>query len=603
MDLQNKTVAALVAAAVLASWPVRAQVPYRTYVVRPAINNDAILEDEPLPAVCRDEAVMTIMAARGEYEPASFLVKTDQPLEQVMVRVEPLKGAAGVLPPEAVDVRIARKFYRAITWQCVAMPWVLVHDPGMLKIVDKHQKWVTEIAVEKWDSPGGHSLEEYQAGRSRMNQLTRELIDTEELQPGDVQDFRQFWLTVHIPDDAPSGTYRAPVTISAKNAPATKLTLEVTVPDFDLLPPKFEYSTYYAATLSDEMSERQYLAECRNMVAHGCTNPSIWDGPGLDEDGNLNLTKLSRYLDLREQAGMAPGGPLYMFDGGGMIIKSGELTEAQKQHNVEVARQVVAWARTRGYSDVFFMGIDEASGERLRSGRESYESIRQGGAKIWVAIEADFLDIAGDLIDRPILTHPGHRLVDAHQQWLVDSTDYLLHRQQMVTYDPELLMTPNIQKMIKGVHKNGFKMFTQMDPVPGDPQPDLHRRSRGLGMWKTGFDGTMTRAYINHHGPSMVRFDNQKVKDNGVGIGPFNFVLRGPGGVLDTLSWEGYREGRDDARYLATLQDAIARAKAAGRHARLVARTERWLGDITVNADLDAWRLEMARRTGTLLKP
>ena len=73
-------------------------------------------------------------------------------------------------------------------------------------------------------------------------------------------------------------------------------------------------------------------------------------------------------------------------------------------------------------------------------------------------------------------------------------------------------------------------------------------------------------------------------------------------GPLDTLSWEGYREGRDDARYLATLQDAIARAKAAGRHARLVAQTERWLGDITVNADLAAWRLEMARRTEALLK-
>ena len=88
MNLQNKTVAALVAAAVLASWSVHAQVPYRTYVVRPAINNDAILENEPLPAVCRDETVMAIMAARGEYEPASFLVKTDQPLEQVMERVE-----------------------------------------------------------------------------------------------------------------------------------------------------------------------------------------------------------------------------------------------------------------------------------------------------------------------------------------------------------------------------------------------------------------------------------------------------------------------------------------------------------------------------------
>ncbi|MDP7399889.1 MAG: hypothetical protein QF541_23700, partial [Lentisphaeria bacterium] len=75
-----------------------------------------------------------------------------------------------------------------------------------------------------------------------------------------------------------------------------------------------------------------------------------------------------------------------------------------------------------------------------------------------------------------------------------------------------------------------------------------------------------------------------------------------PEGVLDTLSWEGYREGYDDARYLATLQAALARAKAAGRHQTLVARTQRWLDNLTVKADLDAWRLEMARRTELLLK-
>ena len=42
--------------------------------------------------------------------------------------------------------------------------------------------------------------------------------------------------------------------------------------------------------------------------------------------------------------------------------------------------------------------------------------------------------------------------------------------------------------------------------------------------------------------------------------------------------------------------------KAAGKHKQLVAGIERWLGDITLGADLDAWRLEMAHRTEALLK-
>jgi len=98
--------------------PRKSEGGYQTYVIRPAINKGAILEGQPLPAVCRDETIMKIMCARGEYEPASFLIRTDRPLKQVMVRVGRLKGKTGTLSPEAVDVRIARKFYRAITWRC-----------------------------------------------------------------------------------------------------------------------------------------------------------------------------------------------------------------------------------------------------------------------------------------------------------------------------------------------------------------------------------------------------------------------------------------------------------------------------------------------------
>jgi hypothetical protein len=35
-------------------------------------------------------------------------------------------------------------------------------------------------------------------------------------------------------------------------------------------------------------------------------------------------------------------------------------------------------------------------------------------------------------------------------------------------------------------------------------------------------------------------------------------------GVIDTVQWEGYREGIDDLRYLATLRNAIVKAHEAG---------------------------------------
>ena len=220
-----------------------------------------------------------------------------------------------------------------------------------------------------------------------------------------------------------------------------------------------------------------------------------------------------------------------------------------------------------------------------------------------MACGADFFGIVGDLLDRPVLAHPGALIVDQHQQWQFTSRDFLLHRQRMVTWNPELLMMPHIQEMIKGVHKNGFKMFTYFDPQGGQPVPEDHRRHRGLGFWKTGLDGTMTWAYTNLLDRPVLALDDPDIKDNGIGLGGNAFVLRGPEGVLDTLGWEGFREGYDDARYLATLQDAIAKAKASGKHSGLVGRTERWLGDLTVDADLEDWRLEMARRIEALLQP
>ena len=590
------------------------QTNYQTYVIRPAINNDPILADEALPVQCRDETVMKVMCARGEYEPASFLVKTAQPLKQVMVKVSPLKGDAGTLGSETVDVRVAQKFYQAVTWTCEAFPWVLVHDPGMMKIIDHTPKYYRELTDEK--TANGHPLADYKAGHSKINKLIKELIDTETLQPADVEDFQQFWLTVHVPDDAKTGTYRGDVTITAANAKSATLMLEVTVPSFDLVPPQFEYSVYYPTMLEQPnttdvereknhpLTAQQYLAECRNMVAHGCTNPCIHAGPEQNESGKIHFTQLSRILDLREKAGMPKAVVLYLFDGAGMIIKEGDLTEQQKHRNIEVAKTTMAWARERGYSGALFMGADEYAGDKLRAMRQSYESVRAGGSGIWVANQGDFADIMPDLIDRPILSHPGAHVVDGHQQWGMRARDFLMNRTSMVKWDPALWLTPDYQKSIKAAHKQGHKIFSYFDPQGGQQVPEQHRRHRGMGMWKSGLDGTMTWDYVQFFNKPITRLDDPSVQDNGVFWESQNaFVIRGPQGVLDTLSWEGYREGHDDARYLATLQDAIAKAKAAGRHTELVARTQRWLDNLSVHADLDEWRAEMAQRTEALLKP
>ena len=82
----------------------------------------------------------------------------------------------------------------------------------------------------------------------------------------------------------------------------------------------------------------------------------------------------------------------------------------------------------------------------------------------------------------------------------------------------------------------------------------------------------------------------------------FSFVWRAKDGVLDTLAWEAYREGYDDARYLATLLDALREAEEKGKHDVLVFDTRAWFKSLSINADLNAWRQEMVRRIETLKK-
>jgi len=64
-------------------------------------------------------------------------------------------------------------------------------------------------------------------------------------------------------------------------------------------------------------------------------------------------------------------------------------------------------------------------------------------------------------------------------------------------------------------------------------------------------------------------------------------------GVIDTIQWEGFREGVDDVRYITTLEQAIERAPEAKRD--LADQARAWLRDADLaSGDLDAARQQIA---------
>ena len=99
----------------------------------------------------------------------------------------------------------------------------------------------------------------------------------------------------------------------------------------------------------------------------------------------------------------------------------------------------------------------------------------------------------------------------------------------------------------------GHKIFSYANPMVGAENPEIYRRNYGLLLWKYGYDGVMNYAYHVSCGFIWNDFDHSTYRD-------FNFTYPTTNGVIDTIAWEGFREGVDDTRYMTTLEKAITEA-------------------------------------------
>ena len=548
---------------------------YTVHVVDPTVTNHVILPDGPLPPVCKEATTMVLSACRGEYEPASFVVTASKPLEAVRIEVGRLSGPGGQWPQDAVDVRVVKDYWRSTLAEGpAAIPTLLVHDESFLAIepdpTPEDPNRITNVAVG-------------------------ELRDAPELLPVNIEQRKYFWITVQVPENARAGTYTTTVRIVPQNSDAAELTLQVQVYPFKLLPPMLEYSIYYPSYLlpPGQKSERfgqltaeQMRLEFQNMVAHGLANPNLYDGPTRREDGTLDFWLLDKILDLRESVGMRPKA-LYLLGHPVPFNATRSLTPEERQITHRYVPEINAWARERGYEEVFYAAWDEQWGEELTRERDSMIAVDEAGGQVFVAVmQTPFFNRVGDVLHRPVLMAAGggHLYAAGKKYSPEESLRHMADIAKAGTFE-RMTDDEGFRKAIDGVHRFGNKILTYMNPTAGVPLPEYQRRNEGLGLWRVGFDGTMTWAYTHIYGDKI----NQPMS--------MGKVFRTVDGVLDTLHWEGWREGVDDVRYLTTLLDALNRARGRFPDDPLVRETDDWINEIDVaKGDLDAIRQEMAGR-------
>ena len=73
-------------------------------------------------------------------------------------------------------------------------------------------------------------------------------------------------------------------------------------------------------------------------------------------------------------------------------------------------------------------------------------------------------------------------------------------------------------------------------------------------LWKYKYDGAMPYAYQHSFGSAWNDMDHNNFRDH-------MFAYPTSIGVVDTISWEGFREGVDDVRYINTLEKYITKVK------------------------------------------
>jgi len=481
-----------------------------TYPWEP-INQTKILPTTfPLPVATGNS--LSIQASRGQFEPASFIIRASKALSGIQINASDLTGTGHQkIPASAVDIRLVKCWYQSgdgtITQnKTVLVPELLLRDDALVHVDTVNKMNYLKVSL--------NGTEQYIDISSPDAVFPDNAIikDAKTLQPFNLYAHtnKQVWVTVHVPKDIPSGDYAGSIQITVPGKDTVTLRLSVTVLPFDLPQPTMEYSIYYRGRLSvttpkvissELKTADQYMAEMIDMKNHGIVSPTIYQG--------LSSGLIKQELDIRKKIGIS-GKSLYILG-----TTTGNATDVSSLSALNNSiRQWLTIALEYGYQNTYIYGIDEASGKKLTSQRTAWETVKSSGAKVHAACYKAAIDTVGDLLDLAILSGA------------FDST--------------------TVDKW----HSQGKKVFIYNNPHVGIENPVIYRKNYGLSLWLAGYEGVMDYAYQHAYGNIWNDFDHDP---NNPTYRDIVCAYPTTNGVIDTIQWEGFRQGVDDVRYLTAL--------------------------------------------------
>jgi hypothetical protein len=556
----------------------RSQEALAVYTV-PAMSDRMRLADA-YPADGALDAPVRLIAAQGEYEPASFVVYPFADFGKSTFTVGELKRADGkTLPATLLDLRVVKVWYQnGNGWISYFMdtglqltPELLLHDEDLVK-VDTAGK-ANYARVKNCDGSFRHqwitppkvldSIYDERGVNYTFRPMKEDFEDATTLQPValDAGVFKQFFLTVQVPAATEPGVYTGAIAVAAADKtrladiPVVLRVLPFALPEpktyfdpgRDLLVSTYNYVSYDILLAENggdfELATRQYLGILKNMRRHNIATYKVRGTPGDD---------LRRQLDLAREAGMRMD----------VVIGSSMRTGTDTTHEGLLATRRLAqetkdfFLKHLGHVNVYIQSGDEPGPAWIVSMRPHWKIYHELGFKFYTA-------------GHDALYHKGGYIYDMHPAGTFPEDNERTRKWNEIGH--------------------AYVGWYAAQHV-GVENPAYIRKQYGLVPYRNNFSMLCNYSFAIHPWNDLAK-ETYK---------PMVFAYGTRGELVDTLAWEGFREGVDDIRYATLLKQLCLEARdSTGNVDRTYAgrKALQYLADLDVTGgDMNAARLEIIER-------
>jgi hypothetical protein len=440
---------------------------------------------------------LSVFVTPGEYEPLSFVIYAQQNLERVEVRVTDLCCSSGeTIPVGNIEMRCVRWMSRR--WRYSAAP-------------------LAENLV-----PDAFFLEMYQPFNLREGQM------------------KQIWLTVKVPESASAGEYLGHVSVTAPPHGELRLPIRVEILPFSFRDSEKRLSIYYRNY--GERSPEQRQRDFQDMRDHGLRHAIV----------RARITYRIRPLggefrfvpdfrDVRtvikemreygfEEPYIVDSGLPALWDRLGGLLPEPQQLELYRRALKDLGTALVELEEELGV-EIVLQHLDEIF---KKEKRDRYELLTRP------AVEIEALKFYNTFYP-----HEDEALM----QW-VDPLVHIRNYHGAAT-DAWLAMGRTFDDLAKYMNPEGDRLWMYYNASEVEMDPRWMRIINGIYLWLSPYE---THGFWAYSEPQGDLFDDTVGTSGTMGMA---FIDPRDGSLLSTRHWETYREGGDDLRYLATLEQVI----------------------------------------------